>query len=79
MSAQRKIEAYLAATMKVSKVPGRVFSLADVCLSLQWDWATCDEVSTQLEKAGLLNRLPNDQAILTSAGMRRVSDLSNGD
>ena len=77
MSTRAKLETYLAATTKVSRVPGRVFSLSDVCDSLNWERAECDTVATQLEKAGLLNRLPNDQAILTSAGMKRMTESAD--
>lgn len=72
MSTREKQEAYLAATAKVSRSPGRVFNLIDVCRCLKWDRTECETVSMQLEKAGLLNRLPNDEGILTSAGMARA-------
>jgi len=52
--------------------------LEDVCHCLQWDRAACDDIATRLEKEGLLNRLPNDQAILTSAGMKLAAELPGG-
>jgi hypothetical protein len=75
MSTRDKIEAYFAATTKVTRVAGRVFNLSDLRHCLQWERAECDMLTTHLEKAGLLNRLPNDEAILTTAGRKRVEEL----
>ena len=75
MSTREKMEAYLAATTKVTRVAGRTFSLVDLRHCLQWERAECETLTTQLEKAGLLNRLPNDEAILTSAGRKHLEEL----
>jgi hypothetical protein len=69
---QHKMEQFLDAIPRAIYNVSRVFRTSDVCHWLQWDHDECDRVTGLLEKAGLLNRLPNGEAILTSAGLRRI-------
>lgn len=69
---QQRIEQFLAALAHVSHARGRIFRIDDVCHWLQWDRAECDRVAGLMEKDGLLNRLPDGGAILTSAGLQRA-------
>jgi len=70
MELNDKPKAYLSAAAQVSSTSGRVFRLSEVCRCLQWDHSECRRVAQLLEKEGLLNRLPDDEGILTTAGLK---------
>ena len=69
-----KMMEYLAAAAKVDRKRGQIFSLDDVNHGLQWESVECDRIAARLEKEGLLNRLPNGEAILTTAGMKLLEE-----
>ncbi len=75
MDMDDKTKSFLAAVARVTRVPGRVFRMADVCRCLQWDHGECGRLTVQLQKEGLLNRLPGDEGILTTAGSKAAGLL----
>jgi predicted transcriptional regulator of viral defense system len=70
-----KMKEYLAAAAKVGRKRGEIFALDDVDHWVQWESAECERIAAALEKEGLLSRLPNGEAILTTAGMRLAESL----
>jgi hypothetical protein len=74
MDSKGKITEFLAAAIQVSRGRSRIFRLQEACNYLKWDRAVCDEISARLEKDGLINRLPNDEGILTTAGRVMAGD-----
>jgi hypothetical protein len=76
MSSPEKMREFLVAAMKAADGHGRVFRIEDAFGWLeQWDRTDCDRLAALLEKDGLLNRLPNGEAILTTAGFNAASEL----
>ena len=74
MKTEGKIREFLAAAIEVSRGRSRIFRVQDACNFLKWNRTECDEVAVRLEKDGLINRLPHDEAILTTAGRTRAGD-----
>ena len=73
-----KMKEYLAAAAKVGRERGEIFPLEDVNGCVQWEDMECDRIAAALEKEGLLSRLPNGEAILTTAGIRMAESLYEG-
>ncbi len=68
MNSKGKTMDFLAAAIQVSRGQSAIFRMQEACYYLKWSRTECDEVAARLEKDGLINRMPNDEAILTSAG-----------
>ena len=75
MTLGSKMKEYLAAAAKVGRADGEIFALEEVNHWVHWDSLECERIAAALEKEGLLNRLPNGEAILTTAGMRLAESL----
>jgi Mn-dependent DtxR family transcriptional regulator len=70
-----KMKEYLAAAAKVGRKRGEIFALEDVNHCIRWESMECERIAAALEKEGLLSRLPDGEAILTTAGMRLAESL----
>jgi Mn-dependent DtxR family transcriptional regulator len=70
-----KLKEYLAAAAKIGRRQGQIFDLEEVGRLLQWERIECERVTSRLEKEGLLNRLPDGEAILTTAGTKFAEEI----
>jgi hypothetical protein len=68
------MQEFLVAATRATDADGRIFRLDDICGSLDWECIDCDRVAALLEKEGLLNRLPDGKAILTTAGVQAANE-----
>ena len=59
---------FMSALLRASKRQNSVVPLREVCDGLKMKADECGEVVRWAEKAGLLNKLGNDEAILTATG-----------
>jgi hypothetical protein len=67
---------FLAAATRATDGDGKIFQLDQVCGRLRWGRDECERTATLLEKQGWLNRLPEGEAILTTAGINAAKDSS---
>lgn len=67
---------FMCAVLGASKRQNSVFSLSELCVGLKMTTDECGEIVRWAEKAGLLNNLRNDQAILTAAGRALAERLA---
>lgn len=73
MTARQRL--FMCAVLKASERHNSVFTLSEVCHDLRMAADECGEIVRWAEKAGLLNNLRNDQAILTAAGRALAEGL----
>jgi Mn-dependent DtxR family transcriptional regulator len=78
MNSKGKTMEFLAAAIQVSRGRSRIFRMQEACAYLKWSRTECDEMANRLEKEGLINRLPTDEAILTTAGRAIAGDEASG-
>jgi hypothetical protein len=74
MNSKLRMQEFLVAATRATDGDGRVFRLDHICGSLEWEHADCQRVAALLEKEGLLNRLPDGEAILTTAGVQAARE-----
>jgi Mn-dependent DtxR family transcriptional regulator len=68
---------FLVTALAAPRGESRVFNWRALAASLRVSFEAAEAAVRHLEKHGYLNRLPNDEAILTDAGRSKARELGN--